>query len=207
MTKRAVEIFKRSGYDGRQSIIERMLDDGIVLVNGPICPEASHLFYAQLTYISNADPNRLITVNINSPGGTVHDGLAMIDLCRRIPNPVATDGTGICASMGAAILVCAGDRGRRAATANCEIMMHQPIGGAQGQVTDLAIAAEHALGLRDRLYKMIAECSGQDIGKVARDYERDKWFTAEQARECGLIDEVLPDKKALLGRRQELRPA
>ncbi len=176
---------------GGQSLTERLLRQGIIMVSGMIDESASHALMLQLLAISDEDPQRNITLYVNSPGGGVYDGLAMIDLCRLVPNPITTIGTGCCASMGAMLLTCAAPRGKRKVMPNCELMLHQPLSGVQGQASDIAIEAVHVVRLRERLYGMIAEVTGQPVGKVTRDFDRNRWMTAKEALAYGLIDEIV----------------
>ena len=142
-------------------------------------------------YIASQDPRRRITIYVNSPGGSVSDGLAMIDICQSVSNPISTVGWGVCASMGAVLLACAGRHGQRSAMPNCELMLHQPLTGVQGQASDIVIAAEHVLRTRTRLNAMIAKACGQTVEKVAADFDRDRWFSASEALAYGLIDRIL----------------
>lgn len=190
-TPQEIRVLRRSEAERRGGISEELLDDGVVFVSGPITTEMSHAFGAQLLYISSRDPRKRITLYINSPGGSVSDGLAMVDVCKSISNPISTIGWGCCASMGAVLLACAGRRGHRSVMPNCEVMLHQPLTGVQGQASDVVIAAEHVLRTRARLNEMIAKACGQPVEKVAADFDRDKWFSATEAMQYGLIDRVL----------------
>lgn len=190
-SKSGLRIVRRTELERRPGIAEEMLDDGIIFINGPVGPEMAHAFGVQLLYISNQDPDRTVTLYINSPGGVVSDGLAIIDLCRSVSNPIATVGVGQCASMGAVLLACAGDRGLRSAMPNCETMLHQPMSGVQGQASDILIAAEHVTRTRARLCEMLAKACGQPAEKIARDLDRDFWLAADEAKEYGLIDRVM----------------
>jgi len=186
-----IRILRRSDTDRRSGIMEEMLDNGVIYVSGPVTTEIAHAFCAQVMYVSSQDPHRDITIYINSPGGSVSDGLAMIDICRSVPNPIHTIGWGVCASMGAVLVACAADRGRRSAMPNCELMLHQPSTGVQGQATDIVIAAEHVLKTWARLNSLIAAACNQPIEKVESDFDADKWFSADEALTYGLIDRVL----------------
>jgi len=165
--------------------------DDPIFVTGAIDETAYHAFASQLFAASDADPDKDLTININSPGGSVHDGLEMIDLCKSVPNQITVVGTGHCASMGAMILACAASKGRRKIMPNCEVMLHQPLTGIQGQASDVAIAAVYVVKLRERLYSMLAESTGKPVAKNAKDFDRDRWMTSEEALAYGLIDEIV----------------
>lgn len=195
-----IRVLRRSDSERRSGIMEEMLDNGTVFISGPITTELCHAFGAQVLYINSQDPRKRITLYINSPGGSVHDGLAMIDICASVSNPISTVGWGVCASMGAVLLACAGQRGQRSAMQNCELMLHQPLSGVQGQASDIVIVAEHVIKTRLRLNEMIAASCGQTVAKVAADFDRDRWFTAGEALEYGLIDRVMEPSHEPLAR-------
>lgn len=171
-------------------LYSRLLDDNIIMLDGEITDESASLCVAQLLYLSAKDDAKDINMYINSPGGSVSAGLAIIDTMNLIPNDVNTIATGLAASMGAMILL-SGTKGKRNALPHAEVMIHQPLGGAQGQATDIAIRANHILRTRETLYSMMSDATGKDIDEVAEACERDNFLTAEEARDFGLIDHII----------------
>jgi len=170
-------------------IFSRLLEDRVVFLNGEVNTHSANLVIAQLIFLEAKDPTKDIMLYINSPGGSVTDGFAIFDTMNYIKCDVSTICVGMAASMGA-FLLAAGAKGKRFALANSEIMIHQPLGGARGQATDIQIQAEHILKLKKRLTKILADNSGQDEKKVAADCERDFYMSANEAKEYGLIDKV-----------------
>lgn len=165
---------------------------------GEIDGKMSEMVIAQLQYIDdkfNRDDvpkeERVITIQINSPGGSVTDGLALLDTMNYIDAKIRTVGLGMCASM-AAVLLSAGTRGMRCATENCEVLIHQPLGGVSGQASDILIAANRIKNVREKLNGILSENTGQSLQRIEKDTDRDTIFTAEQALKYGLIDEVFP---------------
>ena len=171
-------------------LYSRLLDDNIIMLNGEVTDESASLCVAQLLYLSAKDDAKDINMYINSPGGSVSAGLAIIDTMNLIPNDVNTIATGLAASMGAMILL-SGTKGKRNALPHAEVMIHQPLGGAQGQATDIAIRANHILRTRETLYSMMSDATGKDIDEIADACERDNFLTAEEARDFGLIDHII----------------
>lgn len=171
-------------------LYSRLLDDNIIMLDGEVTDESASLCVAQLLYLSAKDDAKDINMYINSPGGSVSAGLAIIDTMNLIPNDVNTIATGLAASMGAMILL-SGTKGKRNALPHAEVMIHQPLGGAQGQATDIAIRANHILRTRETLYSMMSDATGKDIDEIAEACERDNFLTAEEARDFGLIDHVI----------------
>lgn len=171
-------------------LYSRLLDDNIIMLDGEITDESASLCVAQLLYLSAKDDAKDINMYINSPGGSVSAGLAIIDTMNLIPNDVNTIATGLAASMGAMILL-SGTKGKRNALPHAEVMIHQPLGGAQGQATDIAIRANHILRTRETLYSMMSDATGKDIDEIAEACERDNFLTAEEARDFGLIDHII----------------
>lgn len=171
-------------------LYSRLLDDNIIMLDGEVTDESASLCVAQLLYLSAKDDAKDINMYINSPGGSVSAGLAIIDTMNLIPNDVNTIATGLAASMGAMILL-SGTKGKRNALPHAEVMIHQPLGGAQGQATDIAIRANHILRTRETLYSMISDATGKDIDEIAEACERDNFLTAEEARNFGLIDHII----------------
>ena len=171
-------------------LYSRLLDDNIIMLDGEVTDESASLCVAQLLYLSAKDDAKDINMYINSPGGSVSAGLAIIDTMNLIPNDVNTIATGLAASMGAMILL-SGTKGKRNALPHAEVMIHQPLGGAQGQATDIAIRANHILRTRETLYSMMSDTTGKDIDEIAEACERDNFLTAEEARDFGLIDHII----------------
>lgn len=171
-------------------LYSRLLDDNIIMLDGEVTDESASLCVAQLLYLSAKDDAKDINMYINSPGGSVSAGLAIIDTMNLIPNDVNTIATGLAASMGAMILL-SGTKGKRNALPHAEVMIHQPLGGAQGQATDIAIRANHILRTRETLYAMMSDATGKDIDEIADACERDNFLTAEEARDFGLIDHII----------------
>ena len=171
-------------------LYSRLLDDNIIMLDGEVTDESASLCVAQLLYLSAKDDAKDINMYINSPGGSVSAGLAIIDTMNLIPNDVNTIATGLAASMGAMILL-SGTKGKRNALPHAEVMIHQPLGGAQGQATDIAIRANHILRTRETLYSMMGDATGNDIDEIAEACERDNFLTAEEARDFGLIDHII----------------
>lgn len=171
-------------------LYSRLLDDNIIMLDGEVTDESASLCVAQLLYLSAKDDIKDINMYINSPGGSVSAGLAIIDTMNLIPNDVNTIATGLAASMGAMILL-SGTKGKRNALPHTEVMIHQPLGGAQGQASDIAIRANHILRTRETLYSMMSDATGRDIDEIAEACERDNFLTAEEARDFGLIDHII----------------
>jgi len=181
-----------SGARGERAydIYSLLLRERIVFLGTPITDQIANLIIAQLLYLEREDPEKEISLYINSPGGLVSAGLAIYDTMQLIRPPVSTICVGLAASM-ATVLLCAGAKGKRYALPNSTIHMHQPMGGAQGQAADIAIAAREILRLQDKIRQIISRHTGQPYERVARDTDRDFYLTAEQAVEYGLVDEVL----------------
>jgi len=171
-------------------IYSRLLKERIVFLGGPIYDEVANLIIAQLLFLQSEDPKADISLYINSPGGSVSATLAMIDTMNHIKPDVSTVCVGMAAS-GGAWLLSAGKKGKRFALENAEVMIHQPLGGAQGQASDIAITAEHILRTKKRLIDMMAKNTGQKKDKVENDVDRDYFMTADEAKKYGLIDKVL----------------
>ncbi|MFZ2682911.1 MAG: ATP-dependent Clp protease proteolytic subunit, partial [Trichococcus flocculiformis] len=168
----------------------------IIMLSGPIDDNTANSVIAQLLFLDAQDSEKDIYIYINSPGGSVSSGLAIYDTMNFIKADVQTIAMGMAASMGSFLLT-AGEKGKRFALPNAEIMIHQPLGGAQGQATEIEIAARHILQTRERLNKILAERTGQPMEVIERDTDRDNYMTAQQAKEYGLIDEVMVNSKSL----------
>lgn len=171
-------------------IFSRLLNDRIILLNEEVNSASAGVVVAQLLYLEGQDPEKDISLYINSPGGVITDGMAIYDTMQYIKCDVSTICLGMAASMGA-FLLAAGTKGKRFALPNSEIMIHQPSGGAQGQATDISIHANHILRVKDKLNQILSERTGQPVDVVKRDTERDNFMTAQEALEYGLIDKVI----------------
>ena len=177
-------------------IYSRLLKDRIVFLNEEVNETTASLVVAQLLFLEAEDPDKDIYLYINSPGGSVTDGMAIYDTMQYIKPDVNTICIGMAASMGA-FLLCAGEKGKRYALPNSEVMIHQPLGGAQGQATDIEIHAKRIIEMKRKLTQIIADRSGQDVEKVKADTERDNFMTAQEALEYGLIDAVIENKSEI----------
>lgn len=171
-------------------IYSRLLKDRIIMLGSAIDDNVANSIVSQLLFLEAEDPDKDISIYINSPGGSITAGMAIYDTMQFIKPQVSTICTGMAASMGA-FLLAAGEKGKRYALPNSEVMIHQPLGGAQGQATDIDIAAKRILLLRDKLNKILAERTGQPLEIIERDTDRDNFKSAEQAKEYGLIDNVM----------------
>jgi len=171
-------------------IFSRLLMDRIVFLGSGIDDNVANIVVAQLLFLDADDPERDIFIYINSPGGSVYAGLAIYDTMNHLRAPVSTYCVGMAASMGA-VLLAAGEKGKRNALPNSRIMLHQPSSGYQGTAADIEIAAKEVLGTRERLNQILAEATGQPQDKIATDVDRDRWMSAAEAVEYGLVDQVL----------------
>ncbi|HYE22949.1 MAG TPA: ATP-dependent Clp endopeptidase proteolytic subunit ClpP [Candidatus Paceibacterota bacterium] len=181
--------FGERAYD----IYSRLLRERIVFLGGGINDEVANLIISQLLFLEAEDPKKDIFLYVNSPGGHVHSGLAIVDAMNHVKPDVATVAVGMAASMGSIILA-SGAKGKRFALPNADIMIHQPHGGAEGQASDIEISAKRILSLRDRLNKILAKQSGQPLEKIERDVDRDFFLTADEAKKYGIIDQVYKSK-------------
>ena len=170
-------------------IFSRLLNDRIIVLSDEVNDATASLVVAQLLYLEGQDSEKDISLYINSPGGSVSAGLAIYDTMQYIKCDVSTICMGMAASMGA-FLLSSGAKGKRFALPNSEIMIHQPLGGAQGQASDIKIAAEHILRTREKLNKILAENTGKPIEQIALDTERDNWLSAQEAMDYGIVDKV-----------------
>jgi ATP-dependent Clp protease protease subunit len=184
-------VIETSGRGERAyDIYSLLLKERIIMLGTPIVDQISNLIVAQLLYLAREDPSKPIRLYINSPGGQVYSGMAIYDTMQQIECPISTVAVGFTASFGT-VLLTAGTKGMRYALPNATIHMHQPIGGAQGQASDIAIQANEILRLRKSLNQILSEHTGQSIEKIEEDTDRDIFLTAEAAKEYGLVDEVL----------------
>ena len=177
-------------------IFSRLLKDRIIFLGEDVNPTTSSLIIAQLLFLESEDPDKEISLYINSPGGSITDGMGIIDTMNYIKCPVSTICIGMAASMGA-FLLAAGTKGKRFATPNAEIMIHQPLisGGLSGQTTEIKIHAEHMVRTREKLNRILSERTGQTIETIEKDTERDNYMTAEEALKYGLIDGIMDKRK------------
>lgn len=175
-------------------IYSRLLEDRIIFLTGEITDATANIVVAQLIYLEGKNPDKDIYLYINSPGGSVSAGLAIYDTIKYIKCDVVTICIGLAASMGA-FLLASGTKGKRYALPNSEIMIHQPLGGAQGQASDIEIQARHIQSIKEKINNILSETTGQDLKKVQKDTDRDYYMTAEQAKEYGLIDDIFYTRK------------
>ena len=182
--------FGERAYD----IYSRLLKERIIFLSGPISDATANTVIAQLLFLQHEDPKKDIYLYVNSPGGSVTATLAMYDTIRHIKPDVSTICVGVAAS-GAAVILAAGTKGKRFALPNAEVMIHQLMGGAEGQATEIEITARHMIKIKDRLNKILSDATGQPIKKVEADSDRDFYMDAEEAKKYGMIDVVLKEKK------------
>lgn len=180
----------------QMDVFSRMMMDRIIFLGTPIDDYTANVIQAQLLYLDSADPGKDISIYINSPGGSVYAGLGIYDTMQFIGSEVSTICTGMAASM-AAVLLVAGKEGKRSALTHSRVMIHQPMGGAQGQASDIEITAREIAKLKKELYTIIADHSHTEFDKVWADSDRDYWMTAQEAKEYGMIDDVLCRKPVM----------
>jgi len=174
-------------------VFSRLMMDRIIFLGTAINDQVANIIQAQLLFLESTDSSKDIQIYINSPGGSVYAGLGIYDTMQLIKPDVATICTGMAASMGA-VLLCAGEKGKRSGLTHSRVMIHQPLGGAQGQASDIEITAREILTLKEELYNIISKHTGQDYQKVYSDSDRDYWMKADKALEYGMIDEILSKK-------------
>ncbi len=174
-------------------IFSRLLKERVIFLNGQVEDHMANLIVAQLLFLESEDPNADISIYINSPGGSVTAGMAIYDTMRYIRPNIATICMGQACSMGA-FLLSAGTKGKRYALENARVMIHQPLGGFQGQASDIEIHAKEILELRERLNKILSENTGKSLKEISKDTDRDYFMTAEEAKKYGLVDEVLTER-------------
>ena len=174
----------------QMDVFSRLMMDRIIFLGVPIDDDVANIIQAQLLFLASTDPTTDISLYLNTPGGQVSSGLAIYDTMQLVQPDVATIVTGMAASMGS-VLLCAGAPQKRSALPHSRVLIHQPLGGAQGQATEILIAAKEIEKLRTELFGIIAQHSGQPYEKVAEDGERDFWMTAQEARDYGMVDEIL----------------
>lgn len=178
----------------QMDVFSRLMMDRIIFLGTQVNDQVANIIQAQLLFLESTDASKDIQIYINSPGGSVYAGLGIYDTMQFIKPDVATICTGMAASMGA-VLLCAGEKGKRSALPHSRVMIHQPMGGAQGQASDIEITAREIMTLKEELYKIIAKHSEQTYDRVYEDSDRDYWMKAEKALEYGMIDEILTREK------------
>lgn len=183
-------IEKTANGERAYDIYSRLLKENIIFLGGPIEDHTANIVIAQLLFLQSEDPKKDISLYVNSPGGSVTATLAIVDTMQHIKNDVSTVCVGLAAS-GGAIILSSGAKGKRYALPNAEIMIHQPLGGAQGQATDIEITAKQILKIREKLNKILAENTGQPVSQIEKDVERDYYMSTEDAKKYGIIDKVL----------------
>ena len=171
-------------------LYSRLLKDRIIFVSGPINDDVANIIIAQLLFLEKENEKEDIQMFINTPGGHIHSGLAIVDTMNYIKCDISTIAVGMAASMGS-ILLSMGTKGKRFALPNSKILIHQPLGGVEGQASDIAIEAEEILKMKEKLNSMLAKVTGQSIKQIEKDVDRDKYFTAKEAKDYGLIDKVI----------------
>ena len=178
----------------QMDVFSRLMMDRIIFLGTEVNDYTANVIQAQLLYLDSVDSERDISIYLNTPGGSVYAGLGIYDTMQFVSSRVATICTGMAASMGAVLLV-AGEKGMRAALPHSRVMIHQPLGGIQGQASDIEITAREILKLKDELYQIISDHSGQTVEKIRQDADRDYWMTAEEALQYGMIDKVYRREK------------
>jgi len=171
-------------------VFSRLMMDRIIFLGVPIDDDVANIIQAQLLFLESSDPSKDIQIYLNTPGGSVYAGLGIYDTMQYISSDVATICTGMAASMGS-VLLTAGAKGKRTALPHSRVMIHQPMGGAEGQASDIEITTREILKLRDELYNIVAKHSGNTFERIMKDSDRDYWMTAQEAKDYGMIDEVL----------------
>ena len=185
-------IEKTNNHERVYDIYSRLLKDRIIIINGEIDNNLANSVVAQLLFLDSLN-NEDISIYINSPGGSVTDGMAIYDTMNFINSDVSTIGMGLCASMGA-FLLSSGTKGKRYTLPNCEVMIHQPLGGAQGHATEIKIAAEHILKTKDKLNKILSINTNKELAIIEKDTDRDNFMTASEALDYGIIDKIIKNK-------------
>ena len=183
-------IEKTTNSERAYDIYSRLLKENIIFLGGPIEDYTANIVIAQLLFLQSEDPKKDISLYVNSPGGSVTATLAIVDTMNHVKNDVSTVCVGLAAS-GAAIILSSGAKGKRFALPNAEIMIHQPLGGAQGQATDIEITAKQIIKIREKLNKILSENTGQPVSQIEKDVERDYYMSTEEAKKYGVIDKIL----------------
>ena len=183
-------IEKSQNGERAYDIYSRLLKEGIIFLGGPIDDDTANIVIAQLLFLQSEDPKKDIKLYINSPGGSVTAGMAIIDTMAHIKNDVATVCVGIASSMGA-IILSAGAKGKRFILPNAEVMIHQPSGGSEGMASDMEISAKRIIKMRENLNKMLAKNTGQTLAKIEKDVDRDFFMSAEESKKYGIVDKII----------------
>ena len=189
-------VIEQTGGERSYDIFSRLLKDRIIFLSEDVNHVTASLVIAQMLFLESEDPDKEISFYINSPGGSITDGMAIVDTMNYIKCPVSTICIGLAASMGS-VLLASGEKGKRFATPNSEILIHQPLisGGLSGQTTEIKIHADHMVKTREKLNKLLSERTGQSLEQIEKDTERDHYMTAEEALKYGLIDEIIDVRK------------
>jgi ATP-dependent Clp protease protease subunit len=188
-------VIEKSGYGERAyDIYSRLLKERIIFLGGPIVDDVANSVIAQLLFLDHEDSKKDITLYLNTPGGSVTAGLAIYDTMQHVKSPVSTMCVGMAASMGA-VLLAAGAKGKRFALPNSEILLHQVMGGAEGQATEIEITARQIVKIKDKLNQILVKHTGQKTAQIERDTDRDFYLTSAEAKDYGLIDEIIKTKK------------
>jgi ATP-dependent Clp protease protease subunit len=188
-------VIEKSGYGERAyDIYSRLLKERIIFLGGPIVDQVANSIIAQLLFLDHEDSKKDIKLYLNTPGGSVTAGLAIYDTMQHVKAPVSTICVGMAASMGA-VLLGAGQKGKRFALPNSEILLHQVMGGAEGQAIEIEITARHIVKIKDKLNQILVKHTGQKLEKIERDTDRDFYLTSQEAKDYGLIDEIIKTKK------------
>lgn len=187
-------VIEKSQFGERAfDIYSRLLKERIIFIGGPIDDHVANIVIAQLLFLESEDPKKDITLYVNSPGGQIQSGLAIIDTMNHIKPDISTVCIGISASMGAMILS-QGEKGKRYILPNSEVMIHQPLTGVEGQASDIEITAKHILSLKDKLYEILAKATGKTKVQIEKDSDRDYWLSAQEAKKYGIVDKILESK-------------
>lgn len=188
-------VIEKSAYGERAyDIYSRLLKERIVFLGGPISDQVANSIIAQFLFLDHQDQKKEIKLYLNTPGGSVTAGMAIYDTMQHVKSPVSTICIGLAASMGA-VLLAAGKHGRRFALPNSEILLHQVMGGAEGQAIEIEITAKHIVKIKDRLNHILSKHTGQSLSKIEKDVDRDFWLDPKEAKDYGLIDEIIKTKK------------
>ncbi len=188
-------VIEKSGYGERAyDIYSRLLKERIIFLGGPIVDQVANSIIAQLLFLDHEDTKKDIKLYLNTPGGSVTAGLAIYDTMQHVKSPVSTICIGMAASMGA-VLLAAGQKGKRFTLPNSEILLHQVMGGAEGQASEVEIAAKQIIKIKEKINQILAKHTGQKLDKIERDTDRDFYLTAQEAKDYGLIDEIIKTKK------------
>lgn len=180
----------------QMDVFSRLMMDRIIFMGTGVNDQVSNIIVAQLLYLENSNPKKDINIYINSPGGSVYAGLGIYDVMQFVRPEITTVCTGMAASMGA-VLLAAGAKGKRSGLPHARVMIHQPLGGAQGQASDIEIIAKEILKLKQELYQILATHTGQDLAKIEQDSDRDFWMKADEAKEYGVLDEVIENRPGI----------